>query len=153
MVASQARHCDERRRVVARFRGDRLAAAREAAGQTQADLALAVGVSAAQRIANWERGDEQPRPQFIPPLARSVEIAAVELLDVDPAKPGLLGLRLAAGLTVAEVAERTGLPRMTYNRLERGMSVKALTGDRVDALAKTLGVSAESLPSLLPDRG
>ena len=140
-------------RVVARFRGDRLAAAREDAGMTQAELALAIGVSAAQRIANWERGDEQPRPNFIPVLARAVGIAPLELVDVDPAKPGLVGLRLAAGLTVADVAQSTGLPRMTYNRLERGMSVKALTGERLDALANALGVAPDSLPPLLPDRG
>jgi len=137
--------------VVAKFRGDLLAAAREDAGLTQADLALAVGVSAAQRIANWERGDEQPRPNFIPVLARAVGIASLELIDVDPAKPGLVGLRLAAGLTVAEVAQCTGLPRMTYNRLERGMSVRSLTGERLDALAKALGVAADELSSLVPE--
>ena len=137
--------------MVAKFRGDLLAAAREDAGLTQADLALAVGVSAAQRIANWERGDEQPRPNFIPVLARAVGIASLELIDVDPAKPGLVGLRLAAGLTVAEVAQCTGLPRMTYNRLERGMSVKALTEERLEALAKALGVPADELSSLVPE--
>ena len=93
--------------MVAKFRGDLLAAAREDAGLTQADLALAVGVSAAQRIANWERGDEQPRPNFIPVLARAVGIASLELIDVDPAKPGLVGLRLAAGLTAAEARIRS----------------------------------------------
>ena len=72
--------------MVARFRGDRLAAAREDAGMTQADLALAIGVSAAQRIANWERGDEQPRPNFIPVLARALGVAPLELVDVDPGR-------------------------------------------------------------------
>ena len=138
--------------MVARFRGDRLAAAREDADLTQADLALAIGVSAAQRIANWERGDEQPRPNFIPVLARALGVAPLELVDVDPTKPGLVGLRLAAGLTVADVAQRTGLPRMTYNRLERGMPVKAVTGERLDALAKALGVSTDEVSSLVPER-
>ena len=137
--------------MVARFRGDRLAAAREDADLTQADLALAIGVSAAQRIANWERGDEQPRPNFIPVLARAVGIEPLALVVVDPSEPGLVGLRLAAGLTVADVAQRTGLPRMTYNRLERGMSVKALTEERLEALAKALGVPADELSSLVPE--
>ena len=139
--------------MAGRFRGDLLARAREAAGQSQSELALAIGVSTAERIARWERGEEQPRPQFIPLLGELVAVAPIELLDGDPKSPDLARLRLAAGLTVVELAERVGLSKMTYNRIERGTPVQRLSPDTVKALAKTLNVPVGVAEGLLPQRG
>ena len=139
--------------MAGRFRGYVLAQAREEAGRSQSELALAIGVSTAERIARWERGEEQPRPQFIPLLADVVAVAPIELLDGDPEKPDLARLRLAAGLTVVELAERVGLSKMTYNRIERGTPVQTLSPDTVKALAATLNVPVDVAEGLLPEHG
>jgi transcriptional regulator with XRE-family HTH domain len=142
----------ERSGVAGRFRGDQLARARERAGFSQSELASAVGVAAAERIARWERGDEQPRPQFIPLLAAALNVTALDLLDGDPNRPGLATLRLAAGLTVADLAKSAGISTMTYNRLERGTPVQALPPETLRSLAEVLHVSVDVASDLLPRR-
>lgn len=52
-----------------------------------------------------------------------------------------------AGLSIAQLAERSGLHVSTINRL-RGESRKHPDGDTVVALAKALGVSADELLGL-----
>lgn len=101
------------------FRGDRLLAARTAAGLTEEELAGRVGLSSGVRITAWESGIvERPRPRFLPPLAVELGIDPMSLLDVDPADPPLSALRLVAGLRMQDVSELTGLQAMTYQRLE-----------------------------------
>ncbi len=101
------------------FRGDRLLAAREAAGLSREDLTLQLGLSSPIRIKLWEEGAERPRPGFVPPLAGAVGVDPLHLLDVDPEDPPLAALRIAAGLATTDMA-RPGLSVMSYQRIEGG---------------------------------
>lgn len=101
------------------FRGDRLLAAREAAGLSREELTLQLGLSSPIRIKLWEEGAERPRPSFVPPLAASVNVDPLHLLDVDREDPPLAALRIAAGLATTQMA-RPGLSVMSYQRIEGG---------------------------------
>jgi len=101
------------------LRGELLAQRRKAAGWTQAQLAAQLGAAGRLRVGQWERGLEQPR--YIPRLAAALHLDAVELLAVEVQNPPLQALRLAAGLTLAEIAAATGMAHSTYYRLENGL--------------------------------
>lgn len=123
------------------FRGDALLAARNAAQLTQQELAAAAGVANELRVGLWERGEERPHARFIPVLARRLDIDPLELLDGDPQRPDLAHLRVAAGLSLREMAERTGLTTMSYHRLERrGVSRRGIADASVEAIAQVLGI-------------
>jgi transcriptional regulator with XRE-family HTH domain len=125
------------------FRGERLAQARRAAGLTQAQVAAALGVSGPERVAQWERGAEQPRPRFVPVLAGMVGLAPLDLLDVDAADPPLAALRIAAGLSLADAQAAAGLALMTYQRLERGVGSAEPADAAVAAVARALRVGPD----------
>lgn len=111
------------------LRGDRLRAAREAAGLSRDDLAVALGLSSPSRIRLWESGAEHPRPRFVPRLAAVLRIEPLQLLDVDPSDPPLIGLRLAAGRATNEMSTQ-GMSVMTYMRLDAVSLCRLITGGR-----------------------
>jgi transcriptional regulator with XRE-family HTH domain len=121
------------------LRGDRLQAAREAAGLGRDDLAVRLELSSPSRVRVWELGLERPRPRFVPRLAAAVGIEPLHLLDVDPDDPPLAALRLAAGLATNEM-RAPGVSVMTYVRLEDGRPGTDPTADAVRAVARLLGV-------------
>lgn len=126
-----------------------LRSARQQAGVSQAQLATAVGVSDQNRISLWERGLEQPRPGLVPRIAQALGVAAIDLYTVGPDGADLQVLRLAAGLTVSELAHRAGLAHIRYWRIETG---RAPTDHEVTQLAAALGISASKLRKSLPSR-
>ena len=121
------------------IRGGVLARSRKAAGWTQAQLAAQLGGAGRLRVGQWERGLEQPQPRYIPRLAAALHLDALELLDVDAQKPPLQALRLAAGLTLTEVAAATGMAYSTYYRLENGLVRANPHPETTDAVAHALG--------------
>lgn len=131
--------------AVARVDGDRLARAREAAGLSQAALAQIIGASSKQRIWQWERGAEQPRPKYIPALAKVLNVAPLELLDADPGQPTISALRIAAGLTRDEVWQHAAIAKMTYNRIDRGVGRRAPDPSIVHSLAEVLDASDDAI--------
>lgn len=54
---------------------------REAQGLSVKSLADQVGVSSVT-IWKWERGDSKPRTNFLSPLARALNVTAIELRDM-----------------------------------------------------------------------
>lgn len=62
--------------------GERLQAARIAAGYTQAGLAEAVGVTQ-QAISNWEKGKGSPKDKHRVLLARILHVTAQHLFPYD----------------------------------------------------------------------
>lgn len=62
--------------------GQRLLAARLAAGYTQTSLAEAVGVTQ-QRISYWEKGHGAPRDKYRIALARVLEVTVYELFPYE----------------------------------------------------------------------
>jgi transcriptional regulator with XRE-family HTH domain len=140
--------------AVARLDGRALSRAREAAGLTQPALALQLGVSGGTRVWLWERGAEQPRPKFVPLMAKILGVEPLKLLDGDPARPTISALRLAAGLTRDEVWEQARITRMTYHRIDRGVGVRTPDPSVVRALATLLDHStADTLAAIQRARG
>lgn len=120
------------------FRGDRLLAAREAAGLSRDELTLRLGFSSPLRIKVWEDGAERPRPSLVPPLAAAVGVDPLHLLDVDPADPPLAALRIAAGLALTQMA-RPRLSVMRYQRIEGGQ-LRDVSGDVVTMIAQVMQI-------------
>lgn len=124
----------------ARLRGDWMGALRKAAGLTQSDLAAQVG-TLDRRVGEWERGQQQPRPHYLVGIARALQVDPLELLDVDPDDPPLLALRLAAGMTLRELAASSGIPFSSYQRLELGVGRSEPSESVIASLASALEVS------------
>jgi len=129
----------------ARLRSQRVARLRTLAGWTQQQLAAELGASGRRRVGQWERGLEQPQPRFVPLLAAALQVEPLELLTVDRQDPPLLALRLAAGLTLTEVAAASGIPYSSYHRLEHGLVVADPAAATAKALARTFGVTNDQI--------
>ncbi|MFD8819722.1 helix-turn-helix domain-containing protein, partial [Streptomyces sp. NPDC059627] len=83
-----------------------------------AELARRVGTSKS-RILAYEKGTSVPEPQRIEQLAEVFGIPPRRLCPAVPdAADAIRRLRVAAGLTSAEAAERLGISRNTYRDLE-----------------------------------
>lgn len=117
--------------------------ARHRAGLSQGDLADLIGVSHLTRVSLWERGLEQPRPEVVPRLAAALGIDALDLYEAGPGGPSLAVLRHVAGMSIAELARRTGIPNTRYHRIENGLAEPA--GQELPALAGALGVKVGTL--------
>lgn len=126
------------------FSGSRLAAARLAAGLTQERLAQLVK-SEQTRVSEWERGVMMPRPNVMPRLAAAVGMDALEFLAADPESPTLEDMRLAAGLTMQEVAEQLGVSVLRYRGVESGSTRRDPATQVVDQLARIFAVPAVSV--------
>ncbi len=119
------------------FLGARCAQLRVARAISQGDLAAAVGTYR-PRVSLWERGLEQPQARYLPALGTTLRVPALWLLDTDHDDPSLAALRVAAGLSVPEVAEITGIPYTTYYRVESGNLRGTPPTQLVRAMARAL---------------
>jgi transcriptional regulator with XRE-family HTH domain len=126
------------------FSGSRLAAARHAAGLTQERLAQVMHTEQT-RVSEWERGVLTPRPELMPKLAAAIGLDALEFLSADPASPSLEDMRLAAGLTMDEVAEKLGISRRRYRGVEIGATRRDPADDVVENLARVFAVPATTV--------
>lgn len=126
------------------FSGSRLAAARLAAGLTQERLAQLVQ-SEQTRVSEWERGVMTPRPNMMPKLAAAIGMDALKFLAVDPNSPALEDMRLAAGLTMQDVADRLGISLLRYRGMESGSTRRDPSIEVVDQLARIFAVPAVSV--------
>lgn len=115
-------------------------AARRAAALTQAELAVKIGVKTTGTIRYWERGCQCPRPGNLIKLATALDIGMADLLRTPAAQPTLRSLRLDRGLTMQQVAERSGLTMSTYHRLEHGLPIRKPDNTTITALGRTLKV-------------
>jgi len=118
---------------------------------SQEELALRIGASSKQRIWQWERGAEQPRPHFVPILAEALNVPPMELLDCDRTAPTLSALRIAAGMTRDEVLSRAMIARMTYNRLDQGVGTHPPGPSIVRAIARVLKVTDDEVLSAIAE--
>ena len=121
-----------------------LRAARERAGLTQHQLARLVGVAGGERVSRWELGTSEPRPEILARLAKVLDVAAFDLLDVADGAD-LRALRFAAGLSPSEVAAAAHLSVRTYVRWESGKGTRRPDSAQIAALAKALKVSQKAL--------
>ena len=123
------------------FSGSRLAAGRVAAGLTQERLAQLLQTEQT-RISEWERGVMTPRPNLIPKMAAAVGLDALEFLASDPAMPTLEDMRLAAGLTMRDIAAEVGISLKRYRLIEIGATRRDPPPQVVEDLARIFAVPA-----------
>lgn len=136
-----------------KFRGDVLANARAAAGLSQRALAAAIDLVDEDRVGLWERGEARPHARLIPLIARQLQLEPLTLVAGPSGTPDLIRLRVAAGLSLQEMAERSGLPLSSYHRLEkRGAPQGGLHPDTARAIADAMNVAARQIESLLASR-
>lgn len=131
--------------VGAKVDGGALRKARRHAGLSLREVAAVVGVASGARVGAWERGLEQPNARFLPLLAKAVNLPTTALLVGGGRNPDLGDLRLAKGLSRAEIAEAADLSKMTYHRLEHGVGTRTPDRRTVQALASSLGVSSDEV--------
>lgn len=135
------------------FRGDVLASARETVGMSQRALASAIQLVDEDRVGLWERGEARPHARLIPLIARQLHLDPLTLLAGSTEAPDLTRLRVAAGLSLHEMASRAGLPLSSYHRLEkRGAPQGGLHPDTARAIAGAINVLTRQVNALLLPR-
>ncbi|MFJ8904631.1 helix-turn-helix domain-containing protein [Streptomyces sp. NPDC102351] len=133
----------------------RLAALRERAGLSKAELARRVGVST-RMVFFYEKGRHTPTPQRLQKMAAALHCDVEELTGVRRGEEGLVDLRFAAGMTLDQAVEllrrtRVGrdlcLSAPRLSALEQGRPVlgrnwrdRDVVGRLPTALAKIYGV-------------
>lgn len=111
--------------------------ARTAAGLSRAGLAAAAQVSE-NEIAKWETGNRVPQVDTLARLAGALKLSPLELVRKDELTP-FQQLRIGAGLSQQEAAERAGLTRGKYSSIERAERPTASAADQ-ERLAAAFGV-------------
>jgi transcriptional regulator with XRE-family HTH domain len=86
---------------------------------TQGELASRVGVAPAA-VRSWERGVDQPGATKVPGLGSALGISALDLYDVEPGPHMFAVLRRTAGLTLMQLAGRSGMAYSRCRRIEKG---------------------------------
>lgn len=119
------------------FRGEHLRALREEMGWTQEHLAVRVGVYPTM-IGKWERGEVVPAPDRLQRLCTVLCVKPQEFA-ASTADAGIVDLRLWAGLTRAQAAEVTQIPRDRLRRIEH-LSVRP-EGEELSRLGDAYGVA------------
>lgn len=100
--------------------------ARVAAGLTQHQLARLVGVAGGERVSRWELGTSSPRPHLVLHLAGVLGVDLNELY-ARPREVDLRSLRVAAGMSMDELASRIHASKTTISRWESGDVVRPLS--------------------------
>lgn len=121
-----------------RFDADRLRAAREGARLSQAELAARVGADPAI-VSLWETREVAPTVRNLGRLAAALNLKVSDLYIPDSTAEGTLaGLRVAAGLSQLELAERLGVSQTTISRWERAKA--APDWSEITAYSKALKI-------------
>ena len=126
-----------------------LRVAREAAGITQHGLARLIGVAGGERVSRWERGASEPRPEALHRIAKVLEVEVQTLLIPSERGADLRRLRVLAGLSARQVAERTHVSVPTYARWESGHIERLPSQGALETLAETLDVTVSEVRAAL----
>ncbi len=86
-----------------------------------------------------------PRPNVMPRLAAAVGLDALQFLAADPNSPTLEDMRLAAGLTMQEVADQLEISLLRYRGVESGSTRRDPSGQLVEQIARIFAVPAVSV--------
>ncbi|GAA4554297.1 helix-turn-helix domain-containing protein [Amycolatopsis samaneae] len=125
----------------------RLAAARRAAGLSLAELARLVGVGRS-RVWDWENGRQSPSPARLTALAEALDADVGQLLAAEETTT-LRGMRVRAGLTLAQLAQQAGIPTSTYSGWERTRLRHPPARAVLTALAAALDVEPDDVARAL----
>ena len=134
------------RQGIASFSGAHLRRRRQEAQLRQVDLAQASGVSLGS-IKAYETAARVPQVDTALKLARALDVGLDALVD-EPGglPPGLRQLRLATGLTQEQVADRAGVGRGSYGKIESGAAT-LVRPETLGALAEIYGVDVREVLS------
>lgn len=116
--------------------------ARKSADLTVQKLGQKAGVDRAA-IHRWESGECLPMVDSLSLVARALGTSIEHFLTVPDAERTLADLRVVAGLTQVQLAQRTGLTRKVLGGLERGGSV--MDEGRAAALADVFKIPAQAV--------
>lgn len=119
---------------------------RRAKGLTQDALGALVALSRPALIA-YEKGQRIPGPTILHRLATALNVDVLKLTSATLRTATMTDLRARAGLSKTALAATLGMPRHTYDRIERG--VRQPEPELVPQLAAALGVSERTVTSAL----
>lgn len=122
-----------------------LRAARLRAGLTQHQLARLIGVAGGERVSRWELGTSVPRPETLRRIAVTLQVGLADLLHATSQASNLHALRVRAGLSLGELAERVHVSKATLSRWESGHVTRTPGRAVVVLLAESLGVSVDEV--------
>ena len=122
-----------------------LRAARVRAGLTQHELARLVGVAGGERVSRWELGTSRPRPEILLRVASVLEVRSTDLLGSSGDLLDLRGLRIAAGLSMRDLAVRAHVSKTTLGRWEAGGIDQTPPRAALALLALPLGVTVDEV--------
>lgn len=126
--------------AVSDFDGEKLRAARTAAGLSQEELANRINVPRVS-IVRWEGGWRRPYASSLAALAAELNVSPAALTTRDVStSPTLAQLRIAAGLTQQTAAARAHLIRTRYSALERG-EIANPSDETINAVAAAFDVT------------
>lgn len=121
-----------------------LVAARRTARMTQQELATRIGYRTGDAISKYERGKHNPDVHVLARIAAALHVPIRSLLR--PGVPhSLRVLRICAGLTQIDVADKLHMSRSTWGDIERGL--RRLDDYDVGRVAQVLGVAAADVVS------
>lgn len=101
------------------FDPDALLRLRRERGLSHDALTEIVSMSRPDLIA-YEKGRKRPGVDRLAVLAKGLNVDPWALTTADPSAPTLADLRVRAGLTRSALAETLGMPRGTWDAIERG---------------------------------
>lgn len=119
------------------FRADRLRELRVKAGLTPDDLSVRLG-SSRQSVSHWETGRSTPAPPVLKQIAQELDVSISVLVPIPDNRLRMGDLRVRAGLTQIQAAERLGISPTSLAEIEKGM--KPVNDQRVSAIAKLYNV-------------
>lgn len=126
-----------------------LRAARERAGLTQHQLARLISVAGGERVSRWERGASEPRPEVVHRIAAVLGVETRTLLIPSDGVPDLRRLRVLAGLSARQVADRSHISLPTYARWESGQTNQLPSAPSLSTLSRVLRVSSAQVVAAL----
>lgn len=119
------------------FRADRLRELRVKAGLTPDDLSVRLG-SSRQSVSHWETGRSTPAPPVLKQIAQELDVSISVLVPIPDNRLRMGDLRVRAGLTQIQAAERLGISPTSLAEIEKGM--KPVNDQRVSAIAELYNV-------------
>jgi len=122
-----------------------LRTARVRAGLTQHELARLVGVAGGERVSRWELGTSSPRPEILRRIAAALDFSLADLFVAGAELADLRGLRVAAGLSMEELATRVHVSKATLSRWESGHVASAPARASLELLADSLAATVEDV--------
>lgn len=128
---------------------DALRAARLRRQWTQHELAVRCDLATDALVSRWERGTATPHPAAFLRLATELQTPPASLLIADLRdEPDLRAHRTCLGLSVSDLAERSGVPASTLSALERGAATTPQAAT-LTALATALGIHPDHVTQLV----